>query len=247
MKIRDRLNLRLISKKKITNPTFIIGFQGVGLVGTMAAQHLADTLKCELIGHIESEYLPPIAILHDDKITFPIRIYYNKKHNLIIISSEVPITGEFAFEMSHDIADLMKKYKAKQVFVLEGLVSKIGKTNNKEKIFGVPTDEKMKKFLLKNNIKIIKNGAILGVAGSMLLTGIEYNVSSCTLMAESHVDIPDALAASRVLNKLGSVLGFKINISKLEKRGDVIEKKIKDIMKTMKTYKSNNNAKTLYG
>ncbi|VVB75753.1 PAC2 family protein [Candidatus Tiddalikarchaeum anstoanum] len=246
MKIRDRLSIRLIKNKKITGPTFVIGFQGVGLVGAMAAQHLADHLKCELIGHIESEYLPPIAILDENSVTFPIRVYYNKQYNLVIISSEVPVSGEFAFEMSHDILELIKEFKAKRMFVLEGLVGR-NEEEDRTKVYGVPTNEEMKKFLIKNDVKIIKNGAILGVAGSMLLMGVEYGISSCALMAESHVEVPDALAASSILKKLGEMLHIKIDTEELEKKGTLIEKKIKKLLETMKNYKTSEDSKVLYG
>ncbi len=246
MKVRDRITIVLDKKEKINSPTFIIGFQGVGLVGTIASQHLADSLKCELIGHIESEYLPPIAILNKNGITYPIRVYYNKKYNLIIITSEVPVTSEFAFEMSSDISELMKRFKSKQIVILEGLIPK-DEMSSKKKVFGVPGNEKMKKFLEKNKIEIIKNGAILGVAGSMLLLAKENNFDSYVLMAESHVNIPDALAASNLLNTLSKIFGFKIDTSDLKKKGDKVERKIREIVKTMDKFRKNNPAKSIYG
>ena len=246
MRVRDRLNVSLISNKKITNPTFVVGFQGVGLVGSMASQHLANNLDCELIGHIESEFLPPIAILHNNSLTFPIRIYYSKKKNIVIVSSEVPVNSEFAFEMSHDIIDLMKKFKSKKVFVLEGLISK-SETPNHKKINGVSSNLKMKKFLTKNSVEVIENGAILGIAGSVLLSAIANKIDACALMAECHTNIPDAIAAGNVLKKLGEMLSFTIDTKELEKKGDQIEKKIKDIIKTMKSYKTSEDSKILYG
>jgi uncharacterized protein len=251
MKVRDRMHIVLNTKAKINNPTFVIGFQGVGLVGTMASQHLADKLKCKLIGHIESEYLPPIAILEKDSLTYPIRIYYSKKYNLIIVSSEVPVTSDFAYEMSHDIIELMKRFNSKMAYVLEGLVTREEKPN-KEKVYGVPSNDKVKKFLQNNKIETIKTGAILGVAGSILLTTIENNIDSCALMAESHTNIPDAIAASAVLKKLGEILNFKVDISELEKKGEDIEKKIKKLITTMRTFKRKDkkpseDSKVLYG
>lgn len=251
MKVRDRMRVVLNTKAKINNPIFVVGFQGVGLVGTMASQHLADNLKCELIGHIESEYLPPIAILEKNSLTYPIRVYYCKKYNIIIISSEVPVTSEFAFEMSHDIVDLMKKFNSKMAYVLEGLVSK-GEKPEQEKVFGVPSNDKVKKFLEDNKIETIKSGAILGVAGTILLETIDNNIDSCALMAESHTSIPDAMAATTVLKKLAEVLEFKIDTKELEKKGEEIEKKIKKIMDTMKSFSKKKNgeedgSKVLYG
>ncbi|MBN1923835.1 MAG: proteasome assembly chaperone family protein [Nanoarchaeota archaeon] len=251
MKVRDRVHIVLDTKRKILSPTFIIGFQGVGLVGTMASQHLADKLKCELIGHVESEFMPPIAILHENSLTFPIRIYYCKKHNLIIITSEVPLSSDLAFEVSDDITELMKKFKSKMAYVLEGLITKDEEPDQK-KISGVPSNEKVRKFLEKNKLEIIENGAILGIAGSMLLATVEKKIDSCALMAESHINIPDAMASSTVIKTLGQILGFSVDTSELDKKGADIEKKIKSITETMRKYKLGKGSdeeanKALYG
>jgi uncharacterized protein len=248
MKIRDRIKIVLDYKKKIVNPLFVIGFQGVGMVGTLASQHLAEELNCELIGHIESEFLPPIAILNNSTLTFPIRIYYQKKHNIVIISSEVPVSSEFSFEMSHDIIELMNKFKAKDIIVLEGLITKAEQPNH-SKIFGVPTNEKIKKYLNNYKIEIIENGAILGVAGSVLLSSIQNGFSGYALMAESHMNLPDASAASNILKKLSEILKIEISTKELDKKGLDIDKKVKDIMSSLSRFKKekNDNSKSLYG
>jgi uncharacterized protein len=250
MKVRDRIKIVLNTKKKIINPLFIVGFQGVGMVGTLASQHLADSLNCELIGHIESEYLPPIAILNNSTLTFPIRIYYHKKNNIVIISSEVPVSSEFAFEMSHDIAELMSKFKSKDIIVLEGLVSR-SESPNHSIIFGVPTNEKMRSYLTDNKVEVISNGAILGVAGSVLLSSVQNGFSGYALMAESHLNLPDASAASAILKKLSDILKLKIDTKELDKKGLDVDRKVKDIMSNMQRFgkkdDSNNNSKILYG
>jgi len=248
MRIRDRIKIVLNYKKKIVSPLFIVGFQGVGMVGTLASQHLADSLDCKMIGHIESEYLPPIAILNNYSLTFPIRIYYSTKYNLVIISSEVPVSSEFAFEMSHDIIDLMNKFKSKNIIVLEGLVTKTEQPNH-TKIFGVPTNEKVKKFLNNNDVSIISNGAILGVAGSVLLSSIQNGFSGYALMAESHMNLPDASAASAIIRKLSEILKVRINTKELDKKGLDIDKKVKDIMSSLSRFKKeeNDDSKILYG
>jgi len=251
MIIRDRIKIVLDSKKKINNPLFIVGFQGVGMVGTLASQHLADALNCELIGHIESEYLPPIAILNDSTLSYPIRIYFHKKENIVIISSEVPVSSEFAYEMSHDIIDLMNKFKANKIIVLEGLVTKAEQPNH-SKIFGVPTNEKIKKYLDENKVEVIANGAILGVAGSVLLSSIQNGFTGYALMAESHMNLPDASAASAILKKLSEILKFGINTKELDKKGLDVDKKVKDIMASLSRFKksdkeSEDDSKVLYG
>lgn len=246
--MRNRVNIILNTKKKIINPTFIIGFQGIGLVGSMASQCLADNLKCELIGHIESEFLPPMAILHKSNLIFPIRIYYNKKNNLVILSSEVPINNEFANEISEDITNLMKKMKATKCIILEGLITN-NKVPNHKIINGIATNEKTKKFLNKNKIKVIDKGAILGITAGLLLQSLNKGFDSFTLMAECHAKIPDAIASSVIVKKVGELFDFNINTSELEKKGVQVEAKLKKILSSVNKMKdtTSKDSKVFYG
>jgi len=240
-----KVNLELISKVKIKNPTVLIGFQGIGLVGMLAAQHLSKELKCELIGHIESDQIPPLAILHENEITFPIRLSYDKKNNIVVIESEIPVTPEMAYEIGHVIINYIKKVGAKQVYILEGLVS--NELPDETKVFGIPTNEVMRKVLKKNDVSLISSGAILGIAGALLLCSKESNINSAAIMAESHVNIPDAMAASNIVKKIAKIIGVKVDVEHLRSKGKQTEEKIKSVLEHMKKFKTSEDSKILYG
>ena len=46
-------------------PLFIIGFTGVGLVGTIVVNELIQQLKMKQIGYVLSEDLPPITLFYE--------------------------------------------------------------------------------------------------------------------------------------------------------------------------------------
>ncbi|KUK28748.1 MAG: 3-isopropylmalate dehydratase, partial [Thermococcus sp. 40_45] len=47
----------------IENPIFIEGYPGIGLVGHIAANFLTKELNMNMIGYIESSFLPPISLI----------------------------------------------------------------------------------------------------------------------------------------------------------------------------------------
>ncbi len=241
-----KVNLEIMSKKNIKEPTVIIGFQGIGLVGMMAAKELNKQLKTEIIGHVESNKIPPLAVLQEGKINFPITISYDKKNNIIIIESAIPTTPELSYEIGHVLADyIQNKVNAKETYILEGLIT--SEKPDESKVFGIPTNKKMRKILKNNKIEIIDDGAILGIAGALLLCGKEKSLNCSTLMAESHAKIPDALAAASILKKLSEMLKIKIDVSSLKSKGEENEKKISNLIKHMKDFKTSEDSKVLYG
>ena len=59
------ITIREIAKHNLKDPVLIDGFPGVGLVGTIVANFLINTLKLEQIGVIDSYKFPPISVVKD--------------------------------------------------------------------------------------------------------------------------------------------------------------------------------------
>ena len=69
------ITIREIAKHNLKNPVLIDGFPGVGLVGTIVANFLINTLKLEQIGVIDSYKFPPISVVKDGEPHNPMRLY----------------------------------------------------------------------------------------------------------------------------------------------------------------------------
>ena len=85
------MEIKLFKKPK--NPIIIEGFPGIGLVGTIATEFLIDHLETELIGKIWIEDIPAMIAIHDGKVVEPLGVFYNKKHNIMIIHGITAVTG----------------------------------------------------------------------------------------------------------------------------------------------------------
>src|SRR6056297_4233025 len=112
--IVDEINFVVKKNLKFNNPIIIEGFQGVGLVGTLAAQYLSQHEDFEQIGYVDSEGIPPMALLVNGEIMNPVKIFANKDRSIIIIESELSIPRKIIYELSEEIAKWAKKIKAKE-------------------------------------------------------------------------------------------------------------------------------------
>ncbi|MFA5405848.1 MAG: PAC2 family protein [Candidatus Nanoarchaeia archaeon] len=243
--------IKLVIKKGITfkNPVIIEGFQGVGLVGTLAAQYLSSKKDFETIGYVESEGIPPIALLVNGEIKNPIKILSNKNHDIIIIESELSIPRGIIYELSDEIAKWAKRIKAREIICLEGI--NVPESERDYEIFGMSTDKKIMASLIKKGVKKLENGIVIGMSAALLLKCKEYNLPATCLMVESRPELPDGLAAAAVLETLGKVHSFSIDVTDLKKQASVFEKKMQKVISHADHFKidegKNPNKTSIYG
>nr|MBD3312185.1 hypothetical protein [archaeon] len=244
----DKIDFVIKRGIKFKKPVIIEGFQGVGLVGTLSAQYLSQQLDFEQIGFIDSEGVPPMALLVDGKVMNPIKIYANKARDIVIIESELSIPRKIIYELSEMIADWAKKIKAQEIICLEGI--NVPEEERDYEIFGMSTDEKKMKKLINKGVKRLDNGIIIGMSAALLLKSMEKKVPATCLLIESRRNFPDGHAAAELLKVMGSIYDFKIDVADLKKQANAFEKKIDKVLshvKKLKKIEGDSEKTSIYG
>lgn len=210
-------------KEKPKNPIIIEGFPGFGFVSTIATEFLIKHLDAKRIGSIFSTKLTPMVAIHDSEIIDPLEIYYDKKHNLVILRALSNISGA-EWEIAGMIMDLAKQLKAKEIISIEGVASE--STNKKSKVYYFTNmkEEKFKQIKIEN----FKDGVIVGVTGVLLLK--EKQIPLSCIFVEADPTLPDSRAAGESIKVLDSYLGLKVDYKPLIKAAEKFEGKLKQLM-----------------
>lgn len=230
--------------------TIVSGFQGTGLVGVLAAQYMAKKLGAEQIGYIESNKLPPVAILSEGEIKHPIRIFSSVRNKLIIVESELPIPKDLVFEIAEELNKWAAKNKAKEIICVEGI--SVEEAGPHPKTFVVVSQPSLEKKAVKTT-ELLKNGLIVGVAAAMLLESKDIGMPNTCYLAESHANFPDGRAAAAIIDKLNVVLNLKIDTKPLVEEATKFESKLKELIKKAQYLQQPNGAsaekdeKRMYG
>jgi len=217
------LEIKLYKKPK--NPIIIEGFPGFGLVGTIATEFLMDHLKTEVIGKVKFDEMPPMIAIHESKLIQPLGIFYNEEYNLIIFHAVTASSG-FEWQLADVIVKLAKEVNAKEIISLEG----VGSPSETEapKAFYFTTDSKQEHKLKNIGLEPLKEGIIMGVTGALLLRA-ENSPISC-FFADTHSNLPDSMAAAKVIEMLDKYLGLKIDPKPLKEQAAKFEEKLKGIL-----------------
>jgi len=222
------MELKLTKKPK--NPTLIVGFPGFGLVGTISTEFLIDHLGTEQIGRVKTSELPAIVAIHENKVVDPLGIFYSKKYNIVVLHAISAVTG-IEWKLAEAIEKIVKELGVKEIISLEG-VGAAGGDSETSRVFYYTKDVKKKKVIEKTGTEPLKEGIIMGVTGALLLR-IENRPVSC-FFAETHTDMPDSKAASKVIEALDKYLGLKVDPKPLIKQAEKFEGKLKGILSKSK-------------
>ncbi|RJQ21830.1 proteasome assembly chaperone family protein [Candidatus Woesearchaeota archaeon] len=210
-------------KKKIKAKTVIVGFPGFGLVSTIATGFLIDHLKCEQIGkHWFEEGVPTLAI-HNCTLVDPIGIYYNKKHDVVIIHSIAPVHG-LEWKTADLVLDIARQVGAGEILTTEGVGSQAPETRG----FFYTSNPTHRKNFEKIGIECLGEGIVVGISSALLMKAEDTDV--CCLFAETHSQLPDSKAAAKIIEMLDQYLGLDVDYEPLLKQAAAFETKLRGII-----------------
>ena len=204
------------------------GFPSVGLVSSIVANYIVDSLNLNQIGVVDSPYFPSVSLIRNWEPLSPVRIYGGevKEKKIAVFVSEFPLPSPIVKPMATAILDWVEEQRASLVISPEGVL-----TENPEElnVYGIGSTENAKNFL-PDYVKKFEEGVITGVTGVLLTEGKKRDMNVIALLAEAHRDYPDARAAAKIIEVINDILlDIKIDPKPLYEEAEKIEKQISDI------------------
>ena len=188
--------------------TIVDGFPTVGLVSTIIANYLINTLNLDQICAIDSSEFPPISMVYAYKPKYPARIYADEKNKIAVFLSEFTPTPSIARPIADKILSWAIENKAKRIITPEGFpLQKPEEGSEKELVVkGVGSNTAARKYMEKLKIEQLETGIITGVSGVLLNEGRRHDFEVISLLAEVHPNYPDARAAAKIIEILNKLI-----------------------------------------
>jgi len=192
----------------MTEKTKIItAFQTAGFISILAAKFLEEKGIVKDIGGIDIDELAQFAIVKDGELLSPIRILEGK--DFIIIASQIPLPLKAINELADKIIQIYKEKKADKIIALDGLAVDEAKDRS-EVYFASTYNEKDIK-----NCKKLPEGAMMGFNSYFAHKARKMKIPFIVLMAETHAEIPDGIAAAALISVLEGILDIHVDTSEL--------------------------------
>jgi len=205
----------------------INGLPDVGLVGLLAASHLISSLRLEEVGSIESDELPPMIVLHGGLPKAPIRVFAN--HSLIVVISETAIPATLLRPLADSLVSWAQAKEVRLMLSLGGMAVANRQAIDSPKVFAA-LSAKSVESRLNGAAEVLEEGYIVGAYGLILRKCAQTSLPAITLLTQSYYNYPDPEAAAAALGVVNRILGLKVDVSELLRRGEEIRLRSKDMM-----------------
>jgi len=225
--VKDRLSsdneVYEIKKTVLKSPVIFAGFVGAGLVGPLAVGCMIDKLKMKEIAYLRSRHLPPSTVFMQGRLRHPFRLYSNDDGTVCAVICE--ITLPFGLhDIVNTILDWAEKKGSHEIVILDGVAS----TSHDDKAF-CAAEEDLWRVMEDNDIKMIPQGFITGVAGGLLNECLVRKIQGVALLVKANDKGPDPLAAATLVKAVNRAYHMNIDTTDLRKEKKRIDADFKEL------------------
>jgi uncharacterized protein len=220
----DQVRIYEIKRVDLEGAIVIDGFPSVGLVSSIVANYLIDTLGMEQIGIVESPSFPTVSLVRNGEPQHPVRVYAGRPpadragrgaDRIVAFVSEFHPAPTVIHPLATAILDWVQEQRCSLLVSPEGLVVEAAPHHgrgghaprlNDVKVYGVASTRKARELYIEPNMIPFAEGVITGIAGVLLNEGRRRGFDVLTFLAEAQSDYPDARAAAKVIETINRIL-----------------------------------------
>jgi uncharacterized protein len=220
----DGVRIYEVKRIDVEGAIVIDGFPSVGLVSSIVANYLIDTLEMEQIGIVESPAFPTVSLVRNGNPQHPVRIYAGNPKTgkagrvadkIVAFVSEFHPAPAIIHPLATAILDWVQEQRCGMIVSPEGLVvdrptpapnDRRPTKLDQVKIYGVASTQRARDLYIEPNMSPFTEGVITGIAGVLLNEGRRRGFDVLTFLAEAQADYPDARAAAKVIEAINRIL-----------------------------------------
>ncbi|MEL9969623.1 MAG: proteasome assembly chaperone family protein [Metallosphaera sp.] len=237
IKLEDDFELNEEFIPDLRKPSYIIvGIPDAGLVGEIATEFMISKGLVKEYGQIFSrKFLPPILHVDEGVAKSPLRLYYGKDLNLIVVHSWTAIPVNSSYNLAKFITDYAIRYGVQTIISITGLPIPNRLDIDKPNAYWIANSKNLASSLSGiTNAQRFDQGYISGPYAPILYETAKRNIDNLAIVVESFLDIPDPEASAVALEIMGRYLGFTLDTSALLKEAEEIRARIKGLMEQTK-------------
>ncbi|MCL1811481.1 MAG: PAC2 family protein [Methanomassiliicoccaceae archaeon] len=219
------------SDQHYDNPIAIVGFPGIGLVGSILTSFVIRALDMEVVAAVTSPDFPPYTLIHNGNPYPPIRVYGCRRENttedcgdLIIVTSEIALRPEQHYSLNATLMGLFKELGISSVIALEGMPQ----FEDNTKIFACGSSPSSREMIDSLGLTVMEEGLVRGLTGVMLYEAFYSGMDVIAMLCPANPALPDPRSAARILEPLSKLMPeLRIDAEPLYKEAEEIENKIR--------------------
>ena len=266
----DGPSLRINAEVQNENAMVIACFPSVGMVSSIVAHYLIDSLELEFVGGLVDDRLPAIAMVQQGVPLPPIRAYAGRPactiegcDQIVLLMSEMVVPEATVHKIVWELFEWSKEHSVLAGVVVDAF-SKSGMKSSMEGIepvveyndtdaidvVGIGCNQTARQRLADMGIPLLEQGVIKGMNAGILSEATRRGLETMSIMVEADPRWPDARAAAVLINQLNKLLPtMELSDQPLIEEAEMLEEQLKAFMDIASTKEQGGSASNamLYG
>jgi len=206
----------------------LVGMPDTGLTGMIAVSHVVHSLNLSEIGHIESDILPPVIVIHEGSPKVPIRLFGDAQ--LVVLTSETPINTMAIGPLSRSLINWAVAKKVEVLISVSGIAVQNRVEIDTPQVFGVSTTKQGREMLKEAEIPLLEEGFMVGPHAMILRESLSKGLTNIVLLAQSHSQYPDPGAAASAITAVNRLLKLSVDVKQLLDEAEEIRVRTRELM-----------------
>lgn len=226
----------------LNKPVLIEGLPGVGNVGKIAADFLAEKLEAKHFATVLSKHFPPQVLINNEGVGIMAsnELFYVKDVGeshldvIFLLGDFQAATAEGQFLVCNEMMnEIFLRYDVSTVFTLGGYGT--GKMVDDAAVLGAATDAETRDKLAPYGVTFRPGepaGGIVGASAVLLGLAQFHGIEGACIMGETSGYLVDYKSASKVLDVLEKLLGTEVDRTEFNEKCqqvDFIAGKVKEL------------------
>jgi len=221
-------------RPEFRDPILVQGLPGLGYVGKISAEFLAEHLSTVHFAELYSSYLTlqdgnlGINIMNDGDFDLPKYDFYaytDTIPNLILLTGNIQPISWGQFELCDEVISFVERFGCKSVVAVGGYHTAV--TKDRGEVYAVIDGSSFRGKLQDSSVKMTSGGQITGACGLILGLARQRGMSCLGLLGATHVNYPDAVAAKSMGKTLALLFGLSVDYDELDSAMASIESRMK--------------------
>ena len=215
----------------------LAGWPGMGSVGVGAIDYIRRKLNAEVFAEIDMHtYFTAEAVMVENGIATlpdsPTHLFYaSPEHNLLIFQSEAQIGGTPGIELMEKILDVSQQFGVETVFT--GAAYQMPVSHKEQvQVLGVANNEAFRDSMVPYGVDILQQGLVSGLNGLLLGFAAKRHLDAACLlgtMPQYAATIPNPKASRALVQVLGRMLHFNVDLTEIDDAVEKMESTMEDI------------------
>ncbi len=237
--------IRYSEKPELKRPILIEGLPGVGNVGKIVADFLAEKLEAKHFATLISRHLPPQVLVDGEGVAIMAtnELYYAKDVGeshldiIFLLGDFQSTTPDGQFDICNDLMnEVFLRYDVGTIFTLGGYGT--GQMVESARVLGAASDLEMKEKLAPYGVTFNPGepaAGIVGASGVLLGLAQYHGIEAACIMGETSGYFVDYKSAMKVLDVLERLLGTTLDRTDMEIKCQQIDELTNKVVKELGT------------